>query len=396
LSCGDPAGIEAVEFVGERLSALRRPVAPEEFSVPWATVDLYAQAMLDAERDEESERAFRWVRGAADEAGAVSALSAQISANASLLIRAGRFQEVLDDVARCEQLLDLYPGAMRYPELHRALTLLWLGRTQESDVSYERARAGAVGLWMDELYLETVRGLRLLWAGQPDASEHFLRVEELTRASGIFQLGHLMWSGYAVDAHLAVGRETEAARVVAWLHESAGRPGSWPRISCSYGGAVLASFQGQHDKARELFREALGALEGRHFPLVRIEILLAYGRHLRRRGRLLDARAPLGEAHRLADGLGAAWMAETAGRELTAAGGRRRRVSEDRDQLTPAERRVADLAAEGLTNGEIARRLFLSVNTIETHLRRIYSKLGIRSRKELIRFDRDFTPPAPR
>lgn len=69
--------------------------------------------------------------------------------------------------------------------------------------------------------------------------------------------------------------------------------------------------------------------------------------------------------------------------ELHIAGGRRRAAGEDPDALTAAELRVARLAADGLTNAEIARSLQLSPNTVATHLKRTYSKLGIRSRREL-------------
>jgi DNA-binding CsgD family transcriptional regulator len=80
---------------------------------------------------------------------------------------------------------------------------------------------------------------------------------------------------------------------------------------------------------------------------------------------------------------GARWLAETAADELRLAGGRRRSPSADRDQLTVAERRVARQAAAGHTNAEIARRLHLSENTVETHLKRVFAKLEIRSRRQL-------------
>jgi DNA-binding NarL/FixJ family response regulator len=97
---------------------------------------------------------------------------------------------------------------------------------------------------------------------------------------------------------------------------------------------------------------------------------------------------PLREALQRAQGHGLALHAAAAQRELSAAGGRRRRAVEDRDELTPAQQRVAELAADGLTNAEIAGRLYVSVNTVETHLRRIYSKLGIHSRRGLMRAGR--------
>jgi aspartate/methionine/tyrosine aminotransferase/DNA-binding CsgD family transcriptional regulator len=89
----------------------------------------------------------------------------------------------------------------------------------------------------------------------------------------------------------------------------------------------------------------------------------------------------LAEALRRADGLGAVWLAGLTSEELKVAGGRRRRRR--LDELTPQEERVAHAAAAGRQNAELAQQLSVSVNTIETHLRHIYAKLGIRSRSEL-------------
>ena len=118
-------------------------------------------------------------------------------------------------------------------------------------------------------------------------------------------------------------------------------------------------------------------------PLQRIETQLAYGGFLRRRGRQSDARQPLAAAVQRAEEAGAAWLARAAAEELRLVGGRRRRSLDERDRLTDAERRVARVAGEGHSNAEIARRLHLSVNTVQTHLRRVYAKLGITSRYQL-------------
>jgi DNA-binding CsgD family transcriptional regulator len=168
----------------------------------------------------------------------------------------------------------------------------------------------------------------------------------------------------------------------------------WPRIAVHVGRACLHARVGEDEAADEHFRAALALHQEVDLPLHRTEALLAYGTYLRRRGRSVDARVPLAEARQIAEATDAAWLAERARRELALAGGRRRRAAADRDQLTAAERRVAELAAEGLANGEIARQLVLSVNTIESHLRRIYAKLSISSRRELMRLDGVFEPPS--
>jgi DNA-binding NarL/FixJ family response regulator len=108
------------------------------------------------------------------------------------------------------------------------------------------------------------------------------------------------------------------------------------------------------------------------------------GAALRRGGARRAAREPLRTALAAATHLGATALAARAREELAASGARPRRAAQSgRDALTPAELRVATLAARGLANREIAQELFLTVKTIETELGHAYAKLGIRSRREL-------------
>jgi DNA-binding CsgD family transcriptional regulator len=105
---------------------------------------------------------------------------------------------------------------------------------------------------------------------------------------------------------------------------------------------------------------------------------------LRREGRRLDARTELNVAHELFTSMGMEAFADRAGSELLATGEKaRRRIAKTRDDLTPHERQIAELARDGLTNADIAARLFLSRRTVEWHLRHVFAKLGIRSRREL-------------
>jgi DNA-binding CsgD family transcriptional regulator len=136
--------------------------------------------------------------------------------------------------------------------------------------------------------------------------------------------------------------------------------------------------------ADELYREAIARL-GR--TRLRPELArghLVYGEWLRRAGRLVDGREQLRTAHDMFAAIGMEAFAERARLELIATGGKvPRRSSEVRDQLTPQEEQIARLAGDGLSNPEIAAQLFLSARTVEWHLRKIFAKLGIGSRREL-------------
>jgi DNA-binding CsgD family transcriptional regulator len=130
--------------------------------------------------------------------------------------------------------------------------------------------------------------------------------------------------------------------------------------------------------------EAVAVLDGSPARLARAEALVDLGAALRRAGRRADARPPLREGLQLARRCGAGGLAKRASDELTATGEKVRRYTPiGVESLTPSERRVAELAASGLTNRQIAQSLFLTVKTIETHLAAAYDKLGIRSRQQL-------------
>jgi len=111
----------------------------------------------------------------------------------------------------------------------------------------------------------------------------------------------------------------------------------------------------------------------------RARTLLVLGQLERRRGERRAARSTLQEAARLFDEVGAAGWATNARAELDRVG----LHPGSPDRLTPAEWRVAELAASGHTNREVAALLFVSSKTVEAHLARVYRKLGIRSRAEL-------------
>jgi len=111
---------------------------------------------------------------------------------------------------------------------------------------------------------------------------------------------------------------------------------------------------------------------------------LVYGEWLRREGRRVDARGHLRTAFELFSAMGAQGFAARAQRELLATGETaRRRVESTRGDLTAQEAEIARLAAQGRTNPEIGALLFISPRTVQYHLRKVFQKLGVRSRAEL-------------
>jgi DNA-binding CsgD family transcriptional regulator len=136
--------------------------------------------------------------------------------------------------------------------------------------------------------------------------------------------------------------------------------------------------------AEQLYREGI-----ERFGRTRILVSLArghlvYGEWLRRENRRVDAREQLRLAHTMLADMGMEPMAERARRELLATGETvRKRTVETLDELTPQEAQIARLAADGQTNPEIGAQLFLSPRTVEWHLRKVFTKLGISSRREL-------------
>jgi DNA-binding CsgD family transcriptional regulator len=136
--------------------------------------------------------------------------------------------------------------------------------------------------------------------------------------------------------------------------------------------------------AERLYRDAIDRLGRSRLRPELARAHLLYGEWLRRGGRRVEARKELGAAYDLFASIGMEGFAERARRELLATGEKvRKRVTETRDDLTTQERHIAQLASGGLSNPEIATRLFLSPRTVEYHLAKVFPKLGITSRKEL-------------
>ena len=138
------------------------------------------------------------------------------------------------------------------------------------------------------------------------------------------------------------------------------------------------------EEAERLYREAIDRLGRTRLQPELARSYLLYGEWLRREGRRVDAREQLRRAHHMLVAIGIEAFAERARRELIATGEKvRKRNVETRDQLTPQEEQIAQLARGGLSNPEIGARLYISPRTVEWHLHKVFAKLAITSRKGL-------------
>jgi DNA-binding CsgD family transcriptional regulator len=196
---------------------------------------------------------------------------------------------------------------------------------------------------------------------------------------------HYAISSWAVgdlaDAARRSGHEVEARRLLAnlpALSEHDARPTAGT-VSMHLARALLADGDDVDAEFDRAFAQDL-----RRWPLDRGRLHLAHGERLRRLRRSVEARAPLAEALRSFESVGATAWAERARQELRAAGVTTSRAGSSRwDDLTAQEQQIARLAAQGHTNRQIAQQLYLSHRTVGAHLYRVFPKLGITSRGHL-------------
>ena len=203
-----------------------------------------------------------------------------------------------------------------------------------------------------------------------------------TRAAAIGEPGAMRFVTDDVEALIGIGDLESAGELLDWYEGCAQRLERQSALASSARcRGLLASGRGDAEAASALLADAIDRGADVALPLDRARTVMALGVVERRLQRKRAARETLEEALSAFEGVGARLWAQRARDELHRIGGRRSEGGE----LTAAERRVAELVGEGLSNREVASALFLSAKTVEFHLRNIFRKLGVRSRTELAR-----------
>jgi DNA-binding CsgD family transcriptional regulator len=233
------------------------------------------------------------------------------------------------------------------------------------------------------LFLHTRGWVRVVRGERREGLRDLRAVGERLEALGMRNPAQVPWRSRAALALRTLGEPGEARRLAAEEVELARTWGA-PR---ALGVALLAQGLVEDGPAATArLREAVAVLEGSAAVLELARALTELGAALRRTNHRSEARAFLGRALELASRCGGLALAERSHAELVAAGARPRRIARTGpDALTPSERRVAGLAADGQTNREIAQALFVTPRAIEAHLSNVYRKLEIGSRSQLAR-----------
>ncbi|XVU22717.1 helix-turn-helix transcriptional regulator [Actinoplanes sp. CA-054009] len=372
---GYPAG---VAMLREGLSALRVAELPGEQGLGW--LPFACRMAHDAwEFDSWSVLSARLVE-LAREVGALSVLPSALLLRLSNRVFAGDLVGAESLVAESAAIGEA-TGSRFFAQYGAMVLEPWRGReaaTREvvDAITRDRALRGEGKVLTATQWAEAV-----LYNGLGRYEQAYAAAER--GAGNPQELGLSTWStAELVEAAARSGRPERAAAAAERLDELARAAGTdW-----ALGASACARAQvGTGAAAEELYREAIERLGRTEVRALLARARLLYGEWLRREGRRADAREQLAVAFEALSRMGAEAFAERARRELQATGEtvRPRAVAPVADALTAQEAQIARLAGAGLTNPEIGAQLFLSPHTVEWHLRKVFAKLGIASRKQI-------------
>jgi DNA-binding CsgD family transcriptional regulator len=351
-------------------------------------LQMAGEALFSAGDDEEALSVIERAESVARERAALGTLTTALLDRALCQTRIGDLQAARADAGECVSLM----RAIGQPaEQAEALGLLsWieamLGREEECRRHVEEAHTLLRSLGFHHTLGRSPIGLLELSLGRPEEAADALGETMRLRADrGDAEViaPRLILPSY-IEALARAGKTEEATA------QLAGRLGAARRTGRPHAIAQFLRCRGVVDGDEGSFREALEWHERWSNRWERARTELCYGELLRRLKRRGEARLVLRAALDGFEKSGAVLWAERARTELRATGERaRRRDPSTADELTPQELQVARLVATGLTNRDVAARLFLSPKTIETHLGNVFRKTGVRTRAELAHRFRD-------
>ena len=309
------------------------------------------------------------------DAGALAQLPIHLSALALARAWIGDFAGAASLVAEIDSVVAA-TGSRFVPG---AALRLWAlqGREAESAALFasvmERDAAGAVAIWAHW-------AAAVLYNGLARYQEAAAAARQAT--SNTFEYWVSVWAlPELVEAAMHVGDAELAREALKRLAETTQPAGTDFALGIEARSRALLS---DGTGASDLYRDAIERLSRTRLRPELARAHLLYGEWLRREGRRVDAREQLRAAHHLFGAIGMEAFAERARRELLATGEKaRKRSPGTRDELTPQEEQIARLARDGLSNPEIGAQLFISARTVEWHLRHVFAKLDITSRRQL-------------
>ena len=328
--------------------------------------------------------------------GAIRDLSYALAALTELEFRSGDW---LAARAHGTEALELSAAT----DLHSGYAGVEIGVLEAVTGNVERAREllGAALLLGEQtgtrslpIYGHAGLGLLELGTGELDrALEHLQHTRQLVRSTGLGEPNVVQWTPDLIETQVHLGRTADAERALAGFERTAiGTGRRWALATARRCRGMLASSA----DVDVVFGDADRLTRGVPSPFERARVKLCWGERLRRDGRRIDARGHLATALEQFEYLGAKPWADRAAREIRASGARARRGPQARSrELTPQETNVALLVAEGLTNKEVAARLFVSPKTVEFHLGNLFGKLDVRTRTQLARVLRETSRAKP-
>ncbi|CAN5643255.1 LuxR family transcriptional regulator [soil metagenome] len=313
----------------------------------------------------------------ARDAGALAILPSALAFQAGVHLVAGELTaaaSLLDEA-------DAISAATQYQPVkyHRLHLDAWQGISESAIDAIESAAVVAKANGEGRLHGLTSYTAAVLYNGLSRYPEAYDAARQILDHD---DLGFYSWCLLElVEAATYTGRHDSAADAVRQLEDRAAASGSdWGLGALAGAKALLAD----DPTAELLFTEAIERLERTTVVSQLARAHLRYGEWLRRMKRRPDARHHLTSAHELFTRMGAHAFAARARRELVAAGEKVRREADPTGrQLTAQEAQIAKLAADGLTNQEIGAHLFLSTHTVEWHLRKVFAKFDLTSRRQL-------------